>query len=134
MKQIFVLLILSGYACAQLFPPGGYSVLQSVIAARPPGFQLYDRSFYGGKNACEALSDVADRQLQWARTSNLPSDQKKRYMDTLRTIKREAKKAGRKNQDLMQCSQFLNLYMRPAGGYGYGYRPGYPRPIYPGWG
>ncbi|KFD54180.1 hypothetical protein M514_04957 [Trichuris suis] len=131
MNQISVLLlILSGYAYAQLFPSSDYAFLQSMIATRPAGFQLYDRGFYGGKNACEALSDVADRQLQWARSSNLRPEQKRQYMDTLRTIKREAKKAGRREQDLMQCRRFLDLYMRPAGGMGY--RPGYRRPFYPG--
>uniref|UniRef100_A0A5S6QUN3 Uncharacterized protein n=1 Tax=Trichuris muris TaxID=70415 RepID=A0A5S6QUN3_TRIMR len=112
-----LLLILSSYVSAQLFPSGYYGALQSVVAVRPPGFHLYDRNIYGRKNACEALADIADDQLQWARKADIrPPERKRQYLETLRNIKRDAKRSGRRDQDLLQCKRFLGLYMTPATG------------------
>uniref|UniRef100_A0A5S6QMV2 Uncharacterized protein n=1 Tax=Trichuris muris TaxID=70415 RepID=A0A5S6QMV2_TRIMR len=97
-----------------LFPAEYRDTLSRGINAIPGSIQSISKDMYLQRNPCQALADVADKQIKWAKTAKIkPISLRNDYLRTLKIIRRDAKRAGR-HDDFHQCMHLLQLYMRPG--------------------
>uniref|UniRef100_A0A5S6R2P1 Uncharacterized protein n=1 Tax=Trichuris muris TaxID=70415 RepID=A0A5S6R2P1_TRIMR len=117
MSKIALLLLLPLLACKadmDAFTDKTFDIISKAIATIPGGYRPYEPArFFGRRNACEALAEMADFQMKWTRNAKIqPAALRVQYLRALRQIKREAAAVAMRPEYQARCRRMMRLFRR----------------------